>query len=153
MFVIKNDFDTNILEISDSYSAIQSYQSYCNLSTWNCVQSIVITTTMPIVPTIQAKPQQFGTNSNFVNTSSNINVKIISDFEITNNENGKQFLPSVCYSPYLYRLVPMLGNNPLTSLDLEVYWRDTYNNLWPLSIPSGGHCDFKILFRKKYLGV
>ena len=152
-FSISNQFNTNVLEISDSYSAIQMYQSYPCTSTWNCVQSIVVTSSnLPIVPTIQAAPQIFGSNTTLNNNISNINVNILSDFEIA-LENGKEFLPSINYSPFLYRLIPMNGNSGLNTIDLAVYWRDIYGNLHQFMIGSNSHCDFKLLFRKKYLGV
>ena len=152
-FAISNQFNTNVLEISDSFSALQMYQSYPCTSTWNCVQSIVITTgSIPIVPTIQATPQVFNSQTSLVNNNSNINVNVISDFEIA-LESGKEFLPSINYSPHIYRLVPMHSNNALHTIDLTVYWKDIYNNLHPFQIGSNSHCDMKIMFRKKYLGA
>jgi hypothetical protein len=153
-FVIENQYDTNTIELNDSYTAIQSYQQYSSTATWSCVQSIVITTaSMPVVATIQATPKTFGSITNLVNYSANINVQIISDFEIA-MESGKEFLPAVNYSPMgIYRLVPMTGNNPLHEITLEFWWRDIYNNLHPFRVGSNSHCDVKLLFRKKYLGV
>ena len=68
-------------------------------------------------------------------------------------ESGKEFLPSINYSPHIYRLVPMHSNNALHTIDLTVYWKDIYNNLHPFQIGSNSHCDMKIMFRKKYLGA
>jgi len=152
-FDIENYYDTNTFEISDTYTAIQMYESYNSISAWNAVQSIVLTTgTMPVVSTIQGVPKVFGSSSSAFSSSNNINVQIISDFEIALTK-GTEILPSVNYSPAFYRLIPMIGNNPLHNLDISFYWKDIWNNLHPFMVSANTHCDIKLLFRKKYLGV
>ena len=152
-FQILNYDDTNTFEISETYTAIQMYESYNSISAWNAVQSIVLTTgSMPVVSTIQGVPLVFGSNTSLTNSSNNINVQIISDFEISLTK-GTEILPSVNYAPPFYRLVPMTGNNPLHNIDISFYWKDIWNNLHPFMVSSNTHCDVKILFRKKYLGV
>jgi hypothetical protein len=151
--IMRNIQDTNIIEISDSYSAIQMLESYSSTSTWSPVSSIVITTgSMPIISTIQAEPKVFGALTTQTSYNSNINIQVISDFQI-NMQNGKEYLPSITYSPFQYRLVSMSGNNPLHSIDISCYWRDTYGNFHNFLIGSNSSASFKIMFRKKYLGV
>jgi hypothetical protein len=151
--IAKNLQDTNVLEISDSYSAIQMLESYCSTSTWSPVSSLVITTgSMPVVSTIQAEPKFFGSSGLQHFYSANINVNVLSDFEI-NLQRGVEWLPSVTYSPYVYRLISLSGNNPLHSLDIAVFWKDIYGAYHKLYIGSNSSADFKIMFRKKYLGV
>jgi hypothetical protein len=151
-FIVENRFNTNLLQISDTYSAIQCYQEYNSTSTWAAVSSIVLTTTMPIVPTIQGIPQVFGNATTMTNTSANFSVNVISDFEVSLN-SGKEWLPSVNYVPSIYRLIPMTSNNPLHEVNITAYWRDIYSNLHEFKIGSNSNCNIKLLFRKKYLGV
>ena len=151
-FIVENRFNTNLLQISDTYSAIQCYQEYNSTSTWAVVSSIVLTTTMPIVPTIQGIPQVFGNQTTMTNNSANFSVNVISDFEVSLN-SGKEWLPSVNYIPSIYRLIPMTSNNPLHEVNITAYWRDIYSNLHEFKIGSNSNCNIKLMFRRKFLGI
>jgi hypothetical protein len=151
-FIIQNRFNTNVLQISDSYSAIQCYQEYSSTSTWSAVASIVLTTTMPIVGTIQGVPQVFGSQTSLTNSSANVSLNVLSDFEVALN-NGREYQPSVNYGPNFYRLIPMVSNNSLHTIDITGYWKDIYGNLHTFTIGSNSNCNIKLLFRKRYLGV
>jgi hypothetical protein len=150
--VCENRLSTNVLQVTDTYTAIQCYQEFTSTSKWSCVQSVVLTTNMPIVGTIQGIPQVFGSETSLTNSSANVSLNVISDFEVQLS-NGKEWLPNINYVPQIYRLVPMVSNNALHTVDITAYWKDIYNNLHQFNISANTNCNIKLMFRKKYLGV
>lgn len=119
---------------------------------WNPVSSIVFTTvTLPVIPTNESLPIVYGINTQFGNStaSNNNSATVITDFVVDIGPNSL-YNPNVQYLPTAeYRLNDMYGNSPLVNLDLQVWWKDKYNNLYPLLIPAGGSASIKIMFRKK----
>lgn len=147
-----NNLDTNTMDLTN-YTAIQCYQEYPSTSTWSCVQSIILTSSnLPINPSIQASPQVFNSTTSMQINTQNVNVPVISDFEVALN-TGKEYKPSINYAPYTYRLIDMYGHNAINQINIEAYWKDIYNNQYPLMLNSNTNANIKILFRKKYLGV
>jgi hypothetical protein len=76
---------------------------------------------------------------------------ILTDFQIliTNGTEARsyaQFFPSG-----EYRLIDMTGTTPMTNIDIQVYWQDKFQQLYPLYINPLDSLDMKILFRKKSL--
>lgn len=125
--------------------------STCPFPNWNPISSIVFTTTtLPVVPSNETTPVVYGTNTQLGSVASNNNIKpVLTDF-VVNVGPGSLYNPSIVYLPTAeYRLNDMYGNSPLTNLDLQVWWKDKYNNYHPLLIPSGGAASIKIMFRKK----
>ena len=121
------------------------------LPNWNPITSLVFTTnSLPIVATQVSAPKVYGNNTTFSNINSGNNISsIITDFTVSVGPNSL-YIPTVNYLPTAeYRLNDMESNKPLTNIDLEVYWKDKYGNLYPLLVPSGGYANLKILFRKK----
>ena len=121
------------------------------LSNWNPVSSIVFTTTtMPVVPTNISPPKIYGSSASLQDISASNGISTeVTDFIINIGPNSTynscvEYIPS---GPY--RLLDMYGNSPLNNIDLVVWWKDKYSNLYPLLIPSGGSCNIKLMFRKK----
>jgi len=121
------------------------------LPNWNQISSVVFTSNnLPVVPSLTSTPKVYGNNTGFGSVSSGNNTTaIITDFTVSVGPNSL-YVPVIDYLPQAeYRLNDMEGNKELTNLDIEVYWKDKYGNLYPLLIPSGGVANLKILFRKK----
>ena len=151
LLIAQNENDTN-LSIMNNYTAIQCYQEYASTSTWSCVQSIVIcSSTLPINGTMQSQTSINGSLPT-INYSGGISVPVISDFEVA-LDNGLDYKPSINYSPFIFRMIDLVGHQELTNLSIEVFWKDNNSNMYPLLIPANSNCNLKILFRKKYLGV
>ena len=151
LLIVKNENDTN-LSVMNNYTAIQCYQEYASTATWSCVQSIVIcSSTLPINGTMQSQTSINGSLPT-INYSGGISVPVISDFEVA-LDNGLDYKPSINYSPFIFRMIDLVGHQELTNLSIEVFWKDTNSNMYPLLIPANSNCNLKILFRKKYLGV
>jgi hypothetical protein len=118
---------------------------------WTPIKSIVFTSnTLPIIQSSETDAKPFGSNNLPTETSSsNATGSILTDFVISIGPNSL-YSPSVLYVPSgEYRLIDMYSNQPLTKFDFQVWWKDRYNNLRPLYIPSGGSASIKVMFRKK----
>jgi hypothetical protein len=53
------------------------------------------------------------------------------------------------YVPSIYTLLDMNSNNPLTKIDLQVYWEDRNNKFHQLTLAPGKTAFFKMMFTKK----
>ena len=118
---------------------------------WNPVASVVFTTTtLPVVASNETLPVVYGTATQVGSVSSNNNIAaVLTDFVVSVGPNSL-YNPVISYLPTAeYRLNDMYGNSPLSNLDLAVWWKDKYNNYYPLLIPSGGSASIKLMFRKK----
>lgn len=121
------------------------------LSTWNPVKSLVFTSnTLPIIQSSEATEKVYGTNVTFgSNESNNVTGSILTDFVVAIGPNSL-YSPFVLYIPSSeYRLIDLYGSSPLSKFDVQVYWKDKYNNLNLVLLPSGGGASMKVLFRKK----
>ena len=149
---VYNNNGINIMDMG-TYTALQLYEDYSSCSQWSPVSSIVLcSNTLPITGTIQGAPKVFNAATSSSSTGSN-SMKVISDFTVA-LDNNNSYRPSVDYSPNgIYRMIDMIGHSPIVYLDIQLYWKDVYNNFYPMTIGSGQSCDIKILFRKKILGI
>jgi hypothetical protein len=112
-----------------------------------CSQSI------PVEPTNQIPTIVLGSTTNTDQSGFNNNISvanIISDFEV-NLVKGYEGRTINYYSPPgEYRMLDIIGNRPLSELNVIVYWRDKLiGSLHPVVLHSGGAASLKILFRKK----
>jgi hypothetical protein len=82
------------------------------------------------------------------NNSSNFQ-RILTDFEIDLN-TGLEIRSFIHYVPTAqYRYIDLLGNTPIFNLDVQVYWKDNYNNLYLVQIPLHYVLTIKMLFEKR----
>jgi len=127
----------------------QVFQEFSTIANWTPVSSIVfVSNTLPIVSNQLSAPliyneervvtSLFGNNANFA--------QIITDIET--NENC--YLPNLIYNPSAqYRYISMTGQNPITNVDVSVFWKSKLGVLNPLLLSSGGSCTLKFLFSKR----
>nr|WPF46709.1 MAG: putative minor capsid protein [Lake Baikal virophage 10] len=131
-------------------TCIQINQEWDTTPLWTPVSSIVFTSaTFPIIPNRLSPPQAF-TNGVLVNLNPN-----------ANNSNFAQVITDIitgdlCYKPTLiyeptaeYRLIDMVGNTPLTNINIQVFWKSKLGNFVPFRIATGNSCTMKLLFTKK----
>ena len=154
-FKIQSDLGLNVFVINDTYSTLQLNQEYSSGSLFSPISSIVFTTTMlPVLPSNSTKPQIFnGQDTDLINSGNNNNiVSMITDFEVQDND-GYGFCSQLSYVPTAeYRFISMnSGNQKITNIDINIFFRDQYSHLHPMYLMPGCKCDIKILFRKKKL--
>jgi hypothetical protein len=137
------DFITGV-----TYDVIEIIQEYSTISAWSPISSIVFTSnTMPIVSNQLSKPTVFVEGSFLGNYGNNSNFQQIITDLVTDTGFYK---PSITYNPTAeYRYISMTGNQPLTNVDISVFYKTRVGQLVPFRLNSGGTCTLKILFSKK----
>lgn len=138
------DFLTNAV-------SILTFQEYATTPLWNPIQSLVFTTNLlPVVPELTAAPIRFGNTGSFTSSGNNANLtNTLTDFEVA-LQKGSEYLPTVNYVPAgEYRLIDLFGTSPVNSINVNIYWRNRFGALTPVTLASGGNCNLKIMFRRK----
>lgn len=149
--------DTNILSDATTQSTgeFQSYvQQISSVQTWSPIISFVFTSTiLPIENQITGQPQNLNTIDPSLGDSiiaQSNQQKILTDF-ITPLVSGVEQTNQIIY--YIpqgeYRLVDLIGNSSLQQLSLEVYWKDKFSVLHPLTLDAGASSDLLCMLRRK----
>jgi len=134
--------------VASQYVATTVFQEYSTVASWTPISSIVFTSaTLPIVPNQLSAPLIFadggivyandGNNSNFA--------QIISDFVAADGV----YKPSLLYTPTQLRLIDLFGNQPISQIDISVFWKSKLGEFFPMQLNSGGSCSIKIMFSRK----
>jgi len=151
--IITDSFsNTNIIQYPPSnpiYDAIQVFQEYSTISLWTPITSIVFTSnTLPIISNQVSTPIIFNGTASFGGNGNNSLVnQVITDFI----SNDGVYKPILVYEPTAqYRWIELMGKRPLTTFDLQVYWKDRFGQLNPFYLSSGCSATIKILFSKKH---
>lgn len=120
-------------------------QNYNTLSDWNSFKSLQITTNL-----IPIRNEYVPSSQNINNVSGNVNLRgVITDFEPL-LDTGAESRTTIQYQQSgPYRLVNMTDINPLTKIDISVYWTDELLNTYLLYVPEGQVLTLKIAFIKK----
>jgi hypothetical protein len=136
----------------DTSGNIQFQQEYVSLFNWMAFKSIIITSsTIPIIPEgIPAVNNSIYTPDNELGGSSAY-LPIISSYDALLDSNGYElFQSNIQYAPTgPYKLIEMIGTNPLNSIDLQVYWMDSFGGLHNLLMQSFESCTFTFLMTKR----
>lgn len=137
---------TSSINPSSTSLQVQSFQEYQTTPMWNPVSAVVFTSTsIPVLPSNEGNPFIYD-GSLQVNGSSGANILMeITDFASTNGDY-RGFLN---YTANVFRFIDLMGNNPISYLNLQAYWKDRYGVSRPIQLLAGGTCTCKFLFRKK----
>jgi len=132
------------------YTCAQVSQEFSTIAIMSPVDSIVFTSgTIPVRVSNVALPYIYDGNTTIaISNNSNI-CSTLTDFQSTSGEY-RSFLQ---YTPSVYRLIDLIGNQTLNNLDLYCYWKGRDGLLRPLYLATGGTCSIKMMFRNKdYIG-
>jgi hypothetical protein len=150
--IVTNSFGgantVNYPPVNPTYVGLQVYQEYSTVSLWTPIASIVFTSnTLPVVTNQLSAPLLFYDGTTFVGGGNNSNVaQVITDFIA----DDAKYKPTLIYEPTAqYRLVDLVGNRPLYSFDLNVFWKNRVGELIPFRLSSGSSATIKILFSRK----
>ena len=128
---------------------IQTPQQYSTIEEWSPVSSLMFTSsTLPVLNEQLSEPKlTFNNNVVQLNRPGNSFANIITDF-ITDEDS---YRGSLLYFPTAqYRYISLLTDQPISQVDLQVYYRLKQNGLLiPFTLPSGGSASLKLLFEKK----
>lgn len=136
---------------SSGITYVQVQQEYSTAPLWNPVKSIVFSTSlMPIIPELDSAPAIYNGGSGFTSSGNNSNItNILTDLEVPLTL-GYETKPTINYAPQSeYRFTDLFGTNPVSSINITVYWKDKFAVLHPFQLASGGTANVKILFRSK----
>ena len=140
--------NTNTFGYSHSRLLIKQSQEISTIDTWTPINAIVFTTTsIPIIINQFTASNSIGSNP----PSSSLDNAF--DFIITDLQTNQQgYRPNVLYVPELDRKIDLTGNQPLKTIDINVFWRTKTGTLVPFTLASGAMGSIKLLFEKKLLG-
>ena len=126
-----------------NYTAQLLIQEYSTISVWNPVMSMVFTSnTMPIVCEQLSAPLIY-LNGITIQSTNNSNIaNIITDFEA----NDAIYKPLLVYQPTIYRYKELIGNSPLSSIDISCFWKSRSGNLIPFYLNAGCSASIKLMF-------
>ena len=137
--------------VSVSLTFYNILQEYSTVPLWSPIDSIVFTTSMiPVVPELTAAPVVFNNNAVFTSIGTNSNItNTLTDF-IVPLSTGTEYKPSINYTPAgEYRLASLFGTNPVNSIQVNVYYKNRFGILIPLTLGFGCSASIKLMFRRK----
>jgi hypothetical protein len=144
--------NSNIIQF-DSYNALVSYSAYSVAGLWTIISSIVITT--QIIPTCNTlvSPTKLSGSSLSSTLSGNPQISQVIDFDC---QNGYDIVSggSVSYiANGQYRLIDLVNESPLSSVDLQFFYKTKFGKLIPMKLHPTAHASILLMFRHKSLGI
>jgi hypothetical protein len=140
-------------EGNNTVNGIINYsQEFSTLVGWVGFKSIVITSgTLPVIDEGIPTSQDYFSNTNVNANGQPSFLKIVSDYDaLFDDLGGADFVNSFQYtSTSEYRLIDLVGTQPITTFDLKVWWVDQFGGLHELLITPNESATFKFLFRRK----
>ncbi len=122
------------------------YSEYSSIQSWSPVNSIVITTNLPVVSTLISAPNiiddQFYSNFPIAN-----NEKQISDF-IYNVDTNINSSGAISYTSQIYRYVNLEKSAPITQLQISFYWKSKRGNYFNFELDNSGCASIKLMFER-----
>ena len=151
--IITSDYDNKVVKLdilgdpTNLVNMIKTPQEYSTISNWSATSSMVFTTnTLPIIPTQQSEPMIYDNGVALKVDAAHNFSHVISDM----STNELCYKPNLIYVPSAeYRIIDMFGDNSVSTVDINVFWKDKRGNLIPFYLESGASTSIKILFRLK----
>lgn len=123
-------------------------QEYDSISSWDSLASIVfITRTIPIQPEY-IPSQQVNNGNNSTGASSRY---ILTDFVPNTTRIGEQRGRFIYNPSAQYRYTQLKSDLTLNKVDMQIFWQDKQQNLYPMRISAGEINTIKIMFIRKHL--
>ena len=128
------------------YISIQVLQLFSTVGIWTPISSIVFcSNTLPIYKNSLANPLIYydGVNVNVSSTGANY-ANIITDMI-----SDGQYSPTLLYQPTVYRMISLIGSQPIKNIDIQVYYKNKLGIMIPFRLLSNCSSSIKIMFSKK----
>lgn len=125
-----------------TYIVTQDFQTIDYI---NSVRKIVVVSnSMPI-------RKEYFPPPNTANSGSSNTIPILSDFQL-NLENTAGAQRSVAiYEADIYRLIDLISDTPMKKIDIQLFWADQNNNLYPIFLTANDTATMKLGFFSKKL--
>ena len=128
------------------YTAIQVLQLFSTVGIWTPISSIVFcSNTLPLYKNLLSNPLIYYDNVNVNVSSTGANYANI----ITDMVADGQYSPTLIYEPSVYRMISLIGNQPIKNIDVQVYYKNKLGILTPFKLNSNCSASIKIMFSKK----
>jgi hypothetical protein len=147
MFNIANYNDLNIFS-NGGVNYLLTYSEYSPVASWSPVNSVVITTSLPIINTLISAPNIIDDKpfSNFPLTN---NETQISDFIVETDTGQWNTGGKLTYTAQIYRYVNLEKAQPITSIQINFYWKSKRGNYYNFELDGSGSASVKLLFEKQ----
>lgn len=125
-------------------------QQYQALTNWNALQSVQVRSNLlALSPEYVPVTTQFDTGNN--NSQGQLSgVGILTDFVPDfNNQVPSDTRTNLQYNSTVYRAIDIRSTQPVTRVDLIIYWTDVYNIAHVLTMYPNTLATFKLLFIRK----
>jgi hypothetical protein len=138
----------------DGNQWVATNSEYSPVPMWNPIASLVFTSSLlPINFSLTSVPNVYNNDPKDLshpNTTNNSQVSnMLSDIQI-GLVSGSEYKPSVLYVPSgEYRLIDLLGNNPVFQASFGISWKSKYGDLIPFKLGAQCGANIKIMFRRK----
>lgn len=144
--------NSNVIQF-DSFNALVSYSAYSVAGLWTVISSIVITTQIiPACNTLVSPTKQIGQGLS-TTLNGNPSLSMVTDFDC---QSGYDIVTGGLVS-YIasgqYRLIDLMNEGPISSMDLQFFFRTKHGSLIPMKLHPTAHANILILFRHKSLGI
>lgn len=143
----RSGIQTTTIAAYSSAELIVTSQEFPTNESWTPINSIVFTTTMPVLSSVQSNPTIFQNGvQQYLSSTYNNTQTIISDFQTDQNN----YRSTVFYIPSAeYRYISLLNNDvPLYELTIYAWLKDRYGILRPFTMPSNSVFSMKLLFER-----
>jgi hypothetical protein len=125
-------------------------QEFPNLQCWNAPNTLVLTTQNISINFENQSPSQiFAGQTRKEGHGGNLTSPVMTDFQVEASVGYEWRQGYVFYVPSVYRMIQMIGDGPLSTLDLALSWSDGFGNVYPLTMKEGTHFNVKLMFRRR----
>jgi hypothetical protein len=138
----KYDHITEVETIATVDYLVQSQQAI-GVFAFNPVQKVILISNS--IPVRKAFTQ---INSTTGNASENNSIAILQDFKISSELNALGQRKGITYIPKTKLRLDLLGNVPLRNIDVQAYWSDINDTLYPITILPGQQFNLKLSFSR-----
>lgn len=146
---IETSFSTTSGGVTSTFTAKPEYfifsQQYLTFGAYNSVSSIVILCNLPIqneyIPSFTNNP-----NNNIGSSFRNVLTDYVIDPSLLGGQRNK-----LVYIPSVYRFIVLNSFDPISRIQLQIYWADNEQNLYPMRVTNGRSNSLKLMFIKKSL--
>ena len=128
-------------------------QEWSSIDLITPINSIVfISNTLPIIANQQSSTKNKDSKDSYtLDSERSVNKHILMITDLMSNQQG--YRPNLLYVPSgQYRYITLTGNQPLTQIDINVFYQLKTGELIPFQLTNGGTASIKLLFEKVVLG-
>lgn len=105
---------------------------------------VIVTNSMPV-------RKEYFPPPNTINSGASNTIPIMSDFQLNlDNVAGAQRSVAI-YESDIYRLIDLISDTPMKRIDIQLFWADQNNNLYPIYLTANDTATLKLGFFSKAL--